>query len=111
MKTKRWRRSQTTDLDHDAGQGLAHGLNAGPNERLGPVRVVDVAGAVQEVEHLGGLGQGAEERVVAAGALALLVVADGGALGVAAGGLHRAVEVQGDPGQSQGAQAGQDHLA
>src|SRR3989304_8798861 len=66
---------------------------------------VDVAGSVQEVEHLGGLGDGTEEGVVAAGALTFLLVTDGAALGVPAGGWHGAVEVQGDTGQSQAGQA------
>jgi len=43
--------------------------------------------------------------VVAAGALTFLVVTDGTALGVPAGGWHGAVEVQGDTGQSQAGQA------
>ena len=63
-----------------------------------------MTGAVQEVEHLGSLGDGAEQGIVAAGPLALLVVADGGAFGVSAGGLHRAVKVQGDAEQSQALQ-------
>ncbi len=77
-----------------------------------PVRVVDVAGAVQEVEHLAGLGDGAEQRDSScARPSSFLVVADGRALGVAHGGLDRAVEVEGEAGDAEGAQPIETELA
>jgi hypothetical protein len=89
------------DLDDDPGESLSDRLDTGQDELTSPVGIVDVAGAVEEVEHLAGLGDGAEQGIVAAGPLAFLVVADRGALGPPAGGLDRAVEVQGDAGQAQ----------
>jgi len=98
------------DFDLYSRQSRADRLNTGQNELAGPVGVVDVAGAVEQVEDLGGLGDGAEERVVAAGPLAFLVVADGGALGMSAGGLDGAVEVQGQACESQEGQALEEQL-
>lgn len=51
---------------------------------------------MKQVEELAGLRDRAEQRVVAAGALALPVVADGTALGMASGAQHRAIEVDRD---------------
>ena len=67
------------------------------DECTGSVGVVHVARAVMSVEDLAGLGDGCEQRVVAAPALLLLVVSDCGALGMALGAQHRAVEVERDP--------------
>ena len=61
-----------------------------------PLGVVHVAGAVESVEDLAGLGDGCEQGVVAALAFLLFVESDGGALGVALGAEYRAVEVEGD---------------
>jgi hypothetical protein len=86
-------------FDHRLRQDVANRLHAGQDELPGPVGVVDVSGAVQEIQHLSGLGQGAEQRIVTAGPFLLLVEPHGGPFGTSAGGLHRAVEVQGDAGK------------
>ena len=54
---------------------------------------------MKQVEELAGLCDRAEQRVVAAGALALPVVADGTTFGMASRAQHRAIEVDGDPGE------------
>ena len=61
------------------------------------------------VEHLVGLGDGAEQGVVAARAFLLLVEPDCGAFGVACGAEHRPVEVEGDAREPLGHQALDDH--
>ena len=57
------------------------------------VGVVDVARAVQEIEDLASLGNGTEQRVIAARSFLLLVEAHGGPFRVPRRGLHGAVEV------------------
>lgn len=73
--------------------------------------IVDVARAMEEVEYLAGLSDGAEQRIVGAVALALLVEADGGAFRSAAGGLDRAVEVERDSAEVCQAQSIEDQGA
>ena len=63
--------------------------------------VVDVARAVQEIEDLTGLGDGAEQGIVTAGPFLLLVEAHGRPFRVPHRGLNGAIEVQGDPRQGQ----------
>lgn len=60
-----------------------------------------VAGTVRQVEDLAGLGDGAQQRVVASLASPLVVKAHGNAFCEAAGGLHDAVEVQRQHGQPE----------
>lgn len=67
--------------------------------------------AVPDIEHLAGLGNAAEQRVVAALAFLLAIEAYCAALGKAPGGNDRAVEVQGDPCQAQGPQSRAHQLA
>ena len=74
-------------------QSLAHGAHTAFDEGVGAVGVVDVSGSVVHVEHLVGLGDGAEQGVVAARTFLLLVEPHGGAFGMAPGAQHRPVEV------------------
>ena len=85
------------DLDLSAGQEALDLADTVEDEEDGAVGVVDVPWAVEEVEDLTGLSDGAEEGVVASSSLFHLVEADGGSLGVPAGGVHGAVEVEGEP--------------
>ena len=70
------------------------------HELMSVLAVVDVAGPVQDIEELPGLGHGAKQVVVAARAFLLGVVADGGTFGMPARGRHRAVEVEGQAGEA-----------
>jgi hypothetical protein len=66
---------------------------------------------MEEVEDLSGLGNGAEEGVVASGSLSLFVEADGGSLGVPAGRVDGAVKVDGESGGLPGGEAVEDEVA
>ena len=77
------------------GQSLAHGAHTALDEGVGAVGVVDVSGPMVHVEHLVGLGDGAEQGVVAACPFLVLVEPHGGAFGMAPGAQHRPVEAQG----------------
>ena len=57
---------------------------------------MDVSGPMVHVEHFVGLGDGAEQRVVAACALLRLVESHRRSFGVTPGAQHRPVEVEGD---------------
>ena len=96
-------------LDRCPGQMLAYDAHTALDEGVGAVGVVDVSGAMVHVEHLVGLGDGAEQGVVAACAFHLLVEPDCGAFGVARGAEHRPVEVEGDAREPLGHQVLDDH--
>src|SRR5439155_24686379 len=98
-------------LDPHSGKRLAHRADAGQDEGTGADGIVDVARAMEEVEYLAGLSDGAEQGIVGAIALALLVEPDGGAFSGAAGGLDRAVEVQRDSPEARQAQSIEDQGA
>ena len=91
------------------GQSLAHGAHTAFDEGVGAVGIMDVSGPMVHVEHLVGLGDGAEQRVVAARALLRLVESHGGAFGMARSAQHRPVEVEGDAREPFGHQALDDH--
>jgi len=91
-------------------QCQAHLLNAVADKGLGAVGIVDVAGSVEHIEHLTGLGDGTEQGIVAALALFLAVETDGGPLGKAAGTDDGAIEVERDGAQFQRRQSVQHHL-
>ncbi len=42
--------------DRDPGQGRSHDSDTAEDEVLGPMGVMDVAGTMQHIEHLAGLG-------------------------------------------------------
>jgi len=88
-------------LDDAARQNGPDFPDTGENERPGAVGVVHVTGPMPDVEHLSGLGDGAEEGVIAAASFLLAVEADGRAFGETSVGKHGAVEVQRDPGKLQ----------
>jgi len=87
------------NLEVYAGQCLLDFLDASQNEIAGAVRIVNVAGAEEEVEDLASLGDSTEQRVVAALAFLLAVEADCGAFCPAVGAEHRAVEVESEAAQ------------
>ena len=99
------------NLEVYAGQCLPDFLDASQNEIAGAVRIVNVAGAEEEVEDLSGLGDGTEQRVVAALAFLLAVEADGGAFCPAVGAEHRAVEVESEAAQWKSREALQHQTA
>ena len=82
-------------LEHGARQFVAGAIEDAHHEPMGVLAVVDVAGPVQDIEELPGLGDGAKQVIVAARPFLLGVVADGGPFGMTAGGRDRAVEVEG----------------
>lgn len=86
-------------------------LDASQNEIAGTVRIVNVAGAEEEVEDLAGLGDGTEQRVVAALSFLLAVESDGGAFCPAVGAEHRAVEVESEAAQWKSREALQHQTA
>lgn len=98
------------DLDVNAGKAALDLADTVEDEEDGTVGVVDVAGAVEEVEDLAGLGDGTEEGVIAASTLFLFVEADGGTLGVPPGGTDRAVEVEGESGGEPGHETIEDEV-
>ena len=98
------------DLEVDAGKAALDLADTVEDEEDGAVGVVDVAGSVEEVEDLAGLGDGTEEGVVAAGAFFLFVEADGGPLGVPLGGTNGAVEVEGESGGEPGHETIEDEV-
>jgi hypothetical protein len=61
------------DRKLNAGKCGTHWLDARADEGLGAVGVLHVAAAVQQIKHLGGLGDGAEQGVVAALTLLLAI--------------------------------------
>jgi len=91
-------------LDNDAGERQSHFVNAGCDERLRIMGVVDVAGTVEQIEDLTSLGNGAKERIVAAPAFVFLVESDGGVLRMPFGGEDGAIEVQSDASKGAGTQ-------
>lgn len=93
------------DLDRGSRQGVANLAQASLDEILRAVGIMDVAGSVVKVEDLSGLGDGAEERIVAPLALLAAVEADGCSLGPAAGPEDRSVEVEGDSTELESRQA------
>lgn len=74
-------RAVQADLELHAGQRAAQAVHTGGHEGQGPAGVVHIARPVREVQHLPGLGDRAEERIVAARPLLLLVEPDGTAFG------------------------------
>jgi hypothetical protein len=54
-----------------------------------------VATAVQDIEYLAGLGDGAKQRIVTAGSFVLFIVAHRRTLSVTFGALHTAIEIHG----------------
>jgi len=74
------------------------------------IGVMHIAGPVPDIEDLPGLGDDAKEGIVAALSLFPGIEADCRTLGDTAGGEHRAVEVQGDEGQTQLHEPRQDTL-
>src|SRR5215210_2808884 len=98
------------DFDENAGQVLAHVLDAGEDELLGSVGVMDIARAMMDIEHLSGLSNCAEQGVVAALALLQALEAYSCAFAVAAGSNHRAIEVQGHAPQTEKGQPILDRL-
>ena len=97
-------------FDENAGQGLAHVFDAGADELLGSVGVMNIAGAMVDIEHLPGLSDCAEQRVVAALPLLQAIEAHSGAFGVAAGSNHRPIEVQSHTPQTEKGQTLLDRL-
>ena len=75
---------------------------------MSAIGVMHIAGPVPDIEDLPGLGDGAEQGIVAALSLLPGVEADCRAFGETAGGEHRAVEVQGDAGKPQPGELRQD---
>ena len=88
-------------FNYSPGQNGADFVYTVPDVGLGAVGVMDVAGAMPGIEHLAGLGQGAEQWVVAALTLLLAVEAHCRAICETAGGECRATEIQSDAGQTQ----------
>jgi hypothetical protein len=89
-------------LDHRVGQyraDLSHAIN---DEGLRTVGIMDVARALQKSEDLAGLGDSAKQGIITPLAFLFAVEADGGPFRIAIGAEHRAIEVEGDPSQSQG---------
>jgi len=66
---------------------------------------------MEKVEHLQRLGDGAEQRIVAACAFLLLVKANCGAFRVTFRRLNRSIEVESDAGRSHATEAREDHLS
>ena len=91
------------DFDDDTWQGGADFVYACCDERQCVMGVVDVAGAVVQVEHLSGLRDGTEQWIIAAPSFMFLVEPDGGLFGMAFGGNDGSVEVECDPKQVAGA--------
>ena len=83
-----------TDLRFCSGQARAHVAHTALNEGIGSVGVVDIPRAMVNIEDLVGLGDGAKEGIVAAGAFFLLVESHCRAFGMAPCTQHRPVEVQ-----------------
>ena len=84
-----------TGLEHGVGTQGADPVEGVHHELMTPLAVMDIAGTVQDIEKLPGLGHGAKQVVVTAGPLPFGVVADGGTFGMSARGYHRPVEVEG----------------
>ena len=72
--------------------------------------VMDVAGTMQHIEHLAGLGDRAEERIITALPLFLAVEPDGRALGPFPCADHRAIEVERHAREPKGHKPGHDPL-
>jgi len=98
-------------FDNDAGERQSHFVDAGGDESLRIMRVVDVAGTMEQIEDLTCLGDSAEERIVAAPALVFFVIADGGVLRMPFRREDGAVEVQSDTCKGAGAQTQNNKLA
>jgi hypothetical protein len=77
---------------HDVGEGGTDAVEVVHHEVMGPLAVMDIAGAVKDVEKLSRLSHGGKQVVVTARALLLGVVSDGGALGMSLRGHNRAIE-------------------
>ena len=77
---------------------------------MGAIGVMHIAGPVPDIEDLPGLGDGAEQGIVATLALLPGVEPDRRAFGEVAGGQHRAVEVRCDTDLAQLGELGQDTL-
>src|SRR6202163_1450642 len=92
------------DLNLNARQGFAKVVDASEDEVLGTVGIVNVTRSVVDIEDLTGLRYRAEQRIVAALALLVAIEPDGGALGIAAGGDHRAVEIHRQATQTESGQ-------
>jgi hypothetical protein len=71
---------------------------------------MDVAGTMQHIEHLAGLGDHTEERIIAALPLLLAVKPYGRALGTFPCADHRAIEVERHARESKGHKPGHDPL-
>ena len=91
-------------LQDRAGHNGAKLADTGQNEVLGAVGVMDIAGAVPDIEHLSCLCQCAEQRIVGSLPLLFAVEAYRGSLGETSGGQNRAIEIQSDTSQVQGTQ-------
>ncbi len=89
------------DFDDHTRHLLLYQLDTVTNEVQRSSGVMDVSRAMKEVEDLAELGDSAEQRVIAALALLLLVVTNGSAFSFPASADHRPIEVEGDPAQAE----------
>lgn len=104
------KRAVDTGLHSDLRQRRMHALQTLPDEGIGPIGVVDIAGSVVNIEHLVGLCDGTKQRVVAARAFLFLVETHRRAFGVASRAQHGTVEVERHSRQPLGQQAFQDQV-
>ncbi len=88
-------RTVHTHLNAGPWQRRARGEDAGADEVQGAVGVVNIARAMEDIQDLACLSEGAEERIVATLAFLLRIESDGSAFGPAAGSNHRTVKVKG----------------
>ena len=88
-------------FDNDTGQRFPYLLDTVQNERLCAIGIMHIARAVQYIEHLPGLSDSTEQRIIAALPLLLFVEADRSALGGAAGANHGTIKVQREASQSK----------
>jgi hypothetical protein len=91
-------------LDLGLGQGFLQLLDTGAEEAFGAIRVVHIAGTMEDVKDLTRLGDGTKQRVVAALSPLGAVEPDRGTFGPAASADNRTVAIQRHPPGTEDAQ-------
>lgn len=92
------------DLDLYAGQSFAQMADAGEDEVLRSVGIMNVSRAMVKIEDLAGLSDGAEQRVVAPLPFLLAIEADSRTFSIATGADHRAIEIEGQAAKAETSQ-------
>ena len=94
----------------DSAQCLAYAANAMHDKLLGIAGIMNVARPMVKIQYLACLGNGTEQRIIAALAFLLFVEPNSATLGASSGTQHRSIKIKGDPHNADLSKPSQDQL-